>query len=229
MQQWTVVHRMTETGKSRPAAQLARKSRTRDALVQAGRRLFAGRPVETVSIDELVLAAGVAKGSFYNHFADRDALAHSVAGEIRAELDARVELVNAGIADPALRLARGLAVYFRYGVDEPSGAASMARIHGPEADVESPENRLVVADLKDGIAQARFLIPTLEVGLMLVLALGMAGLLRVVREPSPTVVVSITQQLVMVALRGLGVPGDEAGQIAAQAADAVVRERIVPA
>jgi AcrR family transcriptional regulator len=208
---------------------MTRKERTRELLVRAGRGLFAQRSVESVSIDELVLAAGVAKGSFYNHFDGREVLAHCVADEIRNELNARARLVNGNLDDAAARVACGLAVYFRYAIDEPDGAAALARIHGPDSSADSPSNAPVVEDLQIGIASGRFRIPTLDAGLMLIVAMGMAGLLRIVSEPSQGFAVSITQQLSMLVLRGLGVAADEAEQIAAQAADAVVRNPQPPA
>lgn len=200
-----------------------RKERTREALLRAGRLLFAQRPVDSVSIDELVLAAKVAKGSFYNHFEDRDALARCVADEIRELLNARALGLNADIEDPAQRVARGLATFFRYAVDEPAGAMALARIHGPDTSADSPHNAPVVDDVAAGIAAGRFRIPTTESGVMLVVAVGMAGLMRIVREPSPTVAVSITQQMVTLTLRGLGIPDDEAAQCGSQTADALVR------
>jgi AcrR family transcriptional regulator len=200
-----------------------RKERTRESLMQAGRVLFAQRPVESVSIDELVAAAKVAKGSFYNHFEDRDALARTVAGDIRTLLNDRVLLLNADVTDPALRVARGLATFFRFAVDQPESAMALARIHGPDSASEAIHNAPIVDDLARGIAAGRFRIPTAESGLMLVVSIGMAGLMRIVREPSLTVAVSITQQLVMLTLRGLGVPDAEATQCASQTADAVVR------
>ena len=56
-----------------------RRDRTRDALLNAGRSLFAHRDVDGVSVDEIVEAAAVAKGSFYNHFADKDVFAREIA------------------------------------------------------------------------------------------------------------------------------------------------------
>ena len=53
---------------------IERAERTRAALVAAGQRLFCERPVDAVAIDDIVQAADVSKGSFYNHFPDRDAL-----------------------------------------------------------------------------------------------------------------------------------------------------------
>ena len=71
-----------------------RAERTRAALIAAGRRLFGERPVDAVSVDEIVQAAEVGKGSFYNHFADREAL-------VRAALGLAGPAVNAG--SPARR------------------------------------------------------------------------------------------------------------------------------
>jgi AcrR family transcriptional regulator len=200
-----------------------RKQRTRDSLLLAGRALFAQRPVESVSIDDLVVAAKVAKGSFYNHFEDRDALARTVAGEIRALLNDRVKRLNDDVTDPALRVARGLATFFRFAVEEPEGAMALAKIHGPDSAPAASHNAPVVDDLARGIATGRFRIPTLEAGLMLIVSVGMAGLMRIVREPGEAVAISITQQLVMLTLRGLGVTDAEATQYASQTADAVVR------
>jgi len=46
--------------------------------LQAGRELFSQRPVAEVSIASITQKAGVAKGSFYNHFDSRDALFEEV-------------------------------------------------------------------------------------------------------------------------------------------------------
>jgi len=60
-----------------------RRARTREALLSAGRALFAARDVDGVSIDEIVAAAEVAKGSFYNHFTDKDVFARDPINLIR--------------------------------------------------------------------------------------------------------------------------------------------------
>ena len=90
--------------------QSARAARTRAALVGAGLNLLADRPVEGISVDELVGAAGVAKGSFFNHFADKQAFAAAIAETIRADVEVRVAAFNAGEADPLRRLTGGMIV-----------------------------------------------------------------------------------------------------------------------
>ena len=72
-----------------------RRDRTREALLTAGRSLFAHRDVDGVSVDEIVAAAAVAKGSFYNHFDDKEGFAREIAASARREAEALVNEVNA--------------------------------------------------------------------------------------------------------------------------------------
>ena len=51
-----------------------RAERTVEALLQAAEQLFAKRPVEEVSVEEIATAAGVAVGSVYNHFGSKAGL-----------------------------------------------------------------------------------------------------------------------------------------------------------
>ena len=85
-----------------PPVPQARVLRTRNALLAAGRRLFAERAIDAVAIDDIVAAAGVAKGTFYNHFDDKDALLTAIVTEIRSTVEERIATINAGIEDPAV-------------------------------------------------------------------------------------------------------------------------------
>jgi len=51
-----------------------RRQETRRQLMAAALELFVTRGLQQVSIDAITSAAGVAKGSFYNHFESREAL-----------------------------------------------------------------------------------------------------------------------------------------------------------
>lgn len=205
----------------------ARKASTRDALLKAGRRLFAREAADAVSIDAVVAAAGVSKGSFYNHFADRGSLVEAVVAEIRDALHEEVARANEGIADPARRMARAVCVFFRYAVEDAEGAGALARIHGAYIASSAPYNRPLVADIGDGLATGRFGIPTLDSGVMLVIGVVQAGMQSILMEPVPALAVAKAQQLSMLILRALGVESAEAEQIAAQAADEVVRAGLV--
>ena len=133
-----------------------RSERTRAALIGAGRRLFSERPVDAVTVDDIVAAAGVGKGSFYNHFEDREALVRAISGGIRASIEGAVGRANAEISDPALRLARAVCIYLRYAVDEPEPARVLVRIHSGHTSLSAPLNRGLVDDISNGLAQGAF-------------------------------------------------------------------------
>lgn len=200
-----------------------RGGRTREALIGAGRKLFAERPVDAVSIDDIVQAADVAKGSFYNHFPDREALVRAVTVEIRAGVERAVGAANAGVDDPARRAARALCVYLRYAVDEPERAGVLVRVASVHTSISAPLNRGLVEDVTEGLASGRFAIATMESGVLFILGVAQMSLIRVAQEPSLAVAVPLAQQMCALLLRGLGVPPAEAEPIAAQAADEIVR------
>ncbi|MFN3522684.1 MAG: TetR/AcrR family transcriptional regulator [Phenylobacterium sp.] len=203
---------------------LERAERTRAALVAAGRRLFCERPAEAVTIDDIVQAADVAKGSFYNHFADREALVRAVAAEIRAGVERAVGRANAGVEDPARRMARAICVYLRYAIDDPERAGALVRIHSGHTSMETPLNKGLVGDVADGLARGRFMVATTETGVLYVLGVCQIALVRLAQEPTLTLAVSLAQQMCALLLRGLGVPGAETEAIAAQSADEIVRQ-----
>jgi AcrR family transcriptional regulator len=201
----------------------AQKASTRAALREAGRRLFAAFPVEAISIDAVVAEAGVSKGSFYNHFAGRDELVETIVGDIRAQLHNVVAATNAYERDPARRMARAVCVFLRYALEDPEGAAVLARLHGGSLSVAAPHNAPLVADIADGISAGRFRIATVEAGAMLVIGIVQVGLYRLLAEPVPALAVAIAQQLTMMLLRGLGVESAEAERLAAAAAHEILR------
>ena len=59
-----------------------KRARTRAQLVAAANSLFARQAVESVTVDDVVREAGVAKGTFYVHFDSLEALNAAVAEEL---------------------------------------------------------------------------------------------------------------------------------------------------
>jgi AcrR family transcriptional regulator len=82
--------------------QADRSAATRDALVAAGRELFAAHGFADVSTDAIVAAAGVTRGALYHQFADKTALFEAVLATVEANIARRLadEAAAAGISDP---------------------------------------------------------------------------------------------------------------------------------
>jgi AcrR family transcriptional regulator len=200
-----------------------RAARTRAALIGAGRRLYSERPVDAVTVDDIVQAAAVGKGSFYNHFTDRDALVRAISSEIRATVEAAVTRANAGVDDPARRMARAVCTYLRFALDSAEAAGVLVQIHSGHTSLNAPLNRGLVNDIETGLSSGRFTVTTVEAGVLYVLGVTQLALVRVVQEQTPAFAVSLSQQMCALILRGLGLAPAEADLIAAQASDEIVR------
>lgn len=79
-----------------------RRRETRRQLLEAGRALFVARAAEQVSIESITDRAGVAKGSFYNHFDSRDALFEEIIEDTLKGLLDKFAAFEPPIEDPLL-------------------------------------------------------------------------------------------------------------------------------
>lgn len=72
------------------ARQAERREATRGAILAAAWDLFGARGFADVSVDDIAVAAGVAKGGVYHHFASKEAVFEAVLEAETAALAARV-------------------------------------------------------------------------------------------------------------------------------------------
>ncbi|MBA4761833.1 TetR/AcrR family transcriptional regulator [Sphingomonas sp.] len=213
---------MTRKQIEKPVA-TGRVARTRNALLQAGRALFAERPFDAVAIDDIVQAASVAKGTFYNHFDDKDGLLNAIVGEIRNGIESRITMVNAGVEDPPARVARAICVYVASAAAEPAEGHILLR-NDPRGFGRTSLNDGLRTDLTAGLQSGRLVVPTVEAGLLFVIGVTHSLLLAAVRNPGTAHLVLTAQQLCMLMLRAFGLSNQEAELIASQAADRIIRE-----
>ena len=195
------------TGQAQDIRTDRRRTRTRAALLQAGQSLFAAQSVDAVSIDEIVLAADVAKGSFYNHFADKDALAREIAVTVRGEVEAQVDLANAGVTDPVMRMARAQAVVIRFAVRQPERVRAMTRLFAGATLPNAPMNRGVRADIEAGLTTGCFRDLTVETGVLMAMGVATVAVSRVLEPEGMTPADALAGDLIFALLRGLGVDG----------------------
>ncbi len=74
-----------------------RKLATRQTLLDATQALLAKRSFDALSVDDIVERADVARGTFYNYFADKDALERELASQSRARIEGEIARVNKGV------------------------------------------------------------------------------------------------------------------------------------
>jgi AcrR family transcriptional regulator len=191
--------------------------------MRAGTRLLARRTIDAIPVDEIVDAAGVAKGSFFNHFSDKDAFAATIAAEIRADVEARVTAANEGVSDPAQRVARAVCGFIQFALTEPDRARIMLRGHEWAADSDHHLNRGITADIRSGLASNRFCAATREAGVLFVVGVCQMMLVAVVaRRARIADIQSRARTLLTLTVTGLGLSEDEAAAIAARAVAEIV-------
>lgn len=128
-----------------------RAARTRAALIAAGFELLVERPIDAIAIDEVVARAGVAKGSFFNHFPDKQVFAEAIASEVRVELEALVTRANSEVADPVKRIAGGMRVAADFALNHPKRTAVLLRSHASSTARDHPLNKGLVDDFKAAV------------------------------------------------------------------------------
>lgn len=84
---------------------------TAEALIEAGFRLAESVGLAGLTINAVVEMAGVAKGTFYVHFATRDAYLVELHRQFHARLRRRIEEATADLAPGAERLRLGTQAY----------------------------------------------------------------------------------------------------------------------
>jgi AcrR family transcriptional regulator len=125
-----------------------KRARTRAQLVAAASALFSRQAVESVTVDDVVRQAEVAKGTFYVHFEDLRELTAAVADELIKTIDDLLQPVRLSIDDPALRIAYACSCFIDRALADLSWAGVAARMAAAGANVGQLARRRLLEDLK---------------------------------------------------------------------------------
>lgn len=137
-----------------PEPRPSKRERTRRSLLDAGLQVLAERG-DALTASDVVHAADVSNGTFYNHFADRDAFVRELAHESLVALTVASATETEG-ADPAWRFAVGSTRVLQAASRQPLWAHAVLRL----AELPAPPHEAIQAhlrtDLADGHAAGRF-------------------------------------------------------------------------
>jgi AcrR family transcriptional regulator len=84
---------------------------TRTLLLDAGLRLVQSISLSRLSVNQIVKEAGVAKGTFYVHFADRDSYLVALHGRFHEDINTVIAAATADIPSGRENLQRGIGAY----------------------------------------------------------------------------------------------------------------------
>lgn len=201
-----------------------RQTKTREALLAATRRIMARESRAAFTIDEVVQMAGVAKGSFYNHFPDKEAIAAEVYRAVREMEEVEVAKVNVAELDPVARVARGMAVYARMALTASEDARILTLNQFDSQFLLSGVNEGLVTDLREALRCGRIVIPSVEAAEMLVVGQVAVLIARLGGEADPASALLVSQQCIAITLVGVGLSHRDAQLLATQATDYILRD-----
>lgn len=92
--------------------------RTREALLDAGVAVAEEHGLAGLSVNRVVAAAGVAKGTFYVHFSDRDAFVDALHARFHERVRAAVEAATAEVPPGPERICRGAEAYLDVSLED---------------------------------------------------------------------------------------------------------------
>jgi AcrR family transcriptional regulator len=188
--------------------------RTRTALLAAGFELLVDRPIDAIAIDEVVSRAGVAKGSFFNHFADKQAFGAAVAAEVRTQLEARVATANAEVEDPVARIAGGMCVAAQFALEHPRRTRILLRSQDPPTSPAHPLNRGLREDIEAALSQNHLRSEARNAGLLYWLGLCQVLMANLVEtRPTGKQATMLLRKMLMLGLSGLGVSPEHAAAL----------------
>jgi AcrR family transcriptional regulator len=178
-----------------------KRERTRAQIVEAGLILLADRPPEALTVDALVEAAGVAKGTFYYHFQSVEELVAAVGAKLADSFDELLAPSRLGEPDPIVRMSLAFTKFLEKAINDPLWGRLVVRsVEAPAALDRIREN--LQADLAKAIGQGRVALPDVELAADIVIGIWIQvtrGTLE--RRATP----DLPRQALDAVLRALGV------------------------
>src|SRR5208337_2693089 len=135
----------------RAAIGKAKRARTRAAILEAARACYAAPPTASVTVEAVMQAAGLAKGTFYLHFQDLAALEAELGDALIAELGERLEPARLAVHDPLTRMATAGTILLR----DLAAAPAQARLVARAAFAIPDFGQAVQARLRQDLADAQ--------------------------------------------------------------------------
>jgi AcrR family transcriptional regulator len=103
------------------------KAANRAAILRAALETFGELGYEGVAVRDIVRRTELASGTFYNYFADKDAIFDALIADAAFAARRRVQDARAGARDRAELIERGFRAYFEWVVEDPVRFAFLRR------------------------------------------------------------------------------------------------------
>jgi AcrR family transcriptional regulator len=184
--------------------------------VDAARRLLVARGTTDVTIQEITDEADVGLGSFYNHFTTKAELFETAVDEVLEEYGRALDATSAEMDDAAEVYALGVRMTARLATSQPAVATVLVQAGSAYLASDRGLAPRARRDLQRGIASGRFTVTDTELALTVTAGSVLTYLEVALRDPRRAGD-HTADTLAEMLLRGLGMPGRTAADIAHQA------------
>ena len=178
-----------------------KRARTRAQIVDAGATLLAERPSKALTVDAVVEAAGVAKGTFYYHFQSIDELAAAVGAKLGESFDELLTPVRLELRDPIERLSFAFTKFLERASSDADWARLVVQSSQSPAEFGQGVRANLKADIAEAIVEGRVSMRDVELAADIVMGIWLQvarGILARGARPE------LTRQAVEAVLRALG-------------------------
>ena len=147
---------------------LPKKERTRAQLLEAAVHVLAVKGVEATTIQDIAERARVTPATFYNHFPSKDDVLAAIARWVVDRFTERVLASMADVGDGATRMMIGNRRFVQLAVDSPGWAMLLIQLGAADPEMQERIRVHPQADLRLGIKQKTFKVPSEEAALDLI-------------------------------------------------------------
>lgn len=188
-----------------------RREKTRLRLLESALSVFNEKSPDTVVIDDFIAAAGVSRGTFYNHFRTTSELLFALATTMSNEVLRIVDPLVLHFDDPIQRFAAGSRLYMQMALRYPLWGSFITQVGTRIATRGQLIDIFLTRDLEFAHKTGRLSVDSVRVGRDLVLGAIFYGIETMLTEPTRS---NHAEQLVRSVLIGLGLAPSEAEAIA---------------
>lgn len=150
----TAVRKKTaETGS---AGYPRKRAQTRRRLLQAGMHVVASRGPDRATVGEVATEAGVAPGTFYNHFASLPEMIDVIADRLSGGVEIGEGALDLIENDPAARVAVGTLQLLRMAETDSVAATAFVSLTAAKPDFRARVRSIVGRAISDGVKNERF-------------------------------------------------------------------------
>lgn len=190
-----------------------RKAKTRAQLIDAGRTVIARKGLDAATIGEIAETADVAFGSFYNYFSTKEELLDAVLDEALERHGQAMDALTADLSDPAAVVATGLYGTLAISASDPLWGWLIVRVAFTHESLLKRLGDRLLNDVRRGVKQGRFHVANPALAGY---TIGGALIGCLLGKLDGAVDASADIEFVAFALRLLGLPAEEASEVAAR-------------